>query len=244
MTAHGKSTQVLLDALDISTYLTNVDFNIDIDTADTTTFMATWKTAIAGQMGGKLDASGYYDPANVQKFSPAMLSTAGSIVTYGPAGLATAGQQARLLEVASTSWAESSPVGGVVGIKWSVVADTAVGMGVIVNPLSDLGASPCTSAYVDGGAATTTGWQAHLHVTAVSGSGSWVVKLVDSTASNFSDVADVTGGAFTTTAAATQQRLLSASGATLRRYVRCVATRTGGVAGDRITFALALARNL
>jgi len=57
-------------------------------------------------------------------------------------------------------------------------------------------------------------------------------------------VADVTGGAFTTAAAATQQRLLSASGATLRRYVRCVATRTGGAVGDRITFALAIARNI
>jgi hypothetical protein len=42
----------------------------------------------------------------------------------------------------------------------------------------------------------------------------------------------------------TSQRLTSAAGATLRRYVRYTATRTGGSVGNGITFALAYSRNL
>jgi hypothetical protein len=56
--------------------------------------------------------------------------------------------------------------------------------------------------------------------------------------------ADVTGGAFTAATTATSQRLLSATSTTaLRRYVRYVATRTGGAGGDGITFGLAYSRN-
>lgn len=242
-TYHGKNTQVFLDALDISAYLNAADFSTDVDTAESSTFTATWKTAIAGQMQSKLETAGYYDPA-LTKFSPAYLVGSGGVLTYGPNGMQAAGNAARLIQVANTAYAESSPVGGIVAFKWSVMSDAPVGFGTVWNPLSDLGASPATGANIDGGAATTSGWVAHLHVTAVTGSGSWVVKLVDASASNYSDVADVTGGAFTTTAAPTQQRLVSAAGATLRRYVRCVATRTGGAVGDRITFGLAVARNL
>lgn len=243
MPLHGKTAQVWLDALDISTYLNAADFSADVDTADSTTFLATWKTAVTGQVQSKMETQGYYDPA-LTKFTPAYLVGSGGLLTYGPAGLSTVGQPARLIQIANTSYAESSPVGGVVGFKWSAMSDSPVGFGSVVNPVSDLGASPATSGYIDGGGSTTTGWVAHLHVTAVTGSGSWVIKMVDDSASNFATVADVTGGAFTTAAAPTQQRLVSAAGATLRRYVRAVATRTGGAAGDRITFGLVVARNL
>jgi hypothetical protein len=246
---HGKSTQVWLDSLDLTGYLNSFDMSVDVDTADSTVFGNAAKTALAGAYAATVDAQGFYDPL-VTHWTPTMLGAAGSIITYGPGGLAApaagAGSIARLIPVASTNYAESSPVGGVIGIKYSALADGSVGFGHVIRSVAE-GAgtpSPVTSGYVDGLAATTTGWQAHLHVTAVSGAGSWVVKLVDSSASNFSDVADVSGGAFTTTAAVTQQRLVSAAGATLRRYVRCVATRSGGVAGDSITFGVALARNI
>ena len=243
MPLHGRATQVWLDALDISAYLNSADFSADVDTADTTTFLATWKTAVTGQPTAKFDAQGYYDPT-LTKFTPAMLVASGGLLSYGPAGMTTVGQNARMMQIANTAYGETSPVGGVVAFKWSVLADTAVGFGVVLNPISDLGASPATSAYIDGLGSTTTGWQAHLHVTAVTGAGSWVVKLQDDTVNTFASVADVSGGAFTTLAVPGQQRLVSASGATLRRYVRAIATRTGGTTGDRITFGLVIARNI
>ena len=55
---------------------------------------------------------------------------------------------------------------------------------------------------------------------------------------------DVSAGAFAAVTARDYGRLLSASSTTaLRRYVRYNATRTGGSAGDGITFALAIARS-
>ena len=90
-------------------------------------------------------------------------------------------------------------------------------------------------------AASTAGWQAHLHVTAVTGSPtSWTVKLQDSV--DGTTWADVAGGAFTATTLPAAQRLASAAGATLRQYVRYVATVVGGTT-PTITFGLAYARN-
>ena len=72
--------------------------------------------------------------------------------------------------------------------------------------------------------------------------GSWVIQLEDS-ADNGS-WANVSGGAFTAATGATSQRLTSAAGATLRRYTRYTATRTGGSVGNGITFGLAIARQV
>jgi hypothetical protein len=130
----------------------------------------------------------------------------------------------------------------VVAVKASLASTSSVGFGYVLHPLAvDTGTT--TGANRDDAGATATGWTAHLHVTAVS-SGTWTVKLVDASAANFSDVADVTGGSFTAATGATSQRLTSAAATTaLRRYVRYVATVAGG-STPTITFALALARNV
>ncbi len=241
MPYHGKNAGVLIDALDISGYLNSVDLSVDVDTADANVFQLAWKNEVPGQIGGKLDTVGFYDPL-LSKFSPSMLGAAGSLITFGPAGLTTSGQMARLFPVVSKTYAEGSKVGGLVGIKFSAMADGAIGFGHILSPLA-AGTSVVTSAGLDGGAQTTTGWQAHLHVTAVTG-GTWTVQLVNDSDVAFGTVANLSGGAFTAVTTATSQRLLGAAGATVKRYVRVTATRSGGSGGDTLTFAVAFARNL
>jgi hypothetical protein len=240
MSLHGKSTKVFLGSVDLSPYLTSADFSVDVDTADTTTFGGTWKTAITGTGGSKVDLGGLYDPTQAS-LSTLLLSQVPGILTVCPGGGAAIGDSARLSSAIDTSYAESSPVGGVVAVKASLLASSTLGFGYVLHPLAvDTGTT--TGANRDDLAASATGWTMHLHVTAVS-SGTWTIKLVDASASNFSDVADVTGGSFTATAAATSQRLSSALSTTaLRRYVRYVATVAGG-STPTITFALALARN-
>lgn len=94
-------------------------------------------------------------------------------------------------------------------------------------------------ASIDGVTASTTGWAAHLQVTAFTGT-DVVVTIQDS--ANDSTWANVTGGVFTSvTAAASKQRITGASGATLRRYVRAVTTTVGGVTSA--TFAVAISRH-
>jgi len=46
----------------LSTFCDTADINIKVDTADTTTFTAAWKTAIAGLAGATVTLSGNYDP--------------------------------------------------------------------------------------------------------------------------------------------------------------------------------------
>lgn len=234
---HGKSTSVYLNAVEISGYLNSVDLNATTDVADTTTFGATWKNGLTGAISATADYGGLYDGANAQADLLPLLAP--GVLTICPVGGATIGNPARLFNAYDTTYAESVPVGGVVAIAGSWFADGTVGIGDVLHVLGE-DTNTTTGSSKDDTAATSTGWTAHLHVTAVD-AGSWVVKLEDS--ANNSAWADVSGGAFTAATTATSQRLTGATGATLRRYVRYTATRTGGAGGDGITFVLAYARN-
>jgi len=239
---HGKGTSVILDAVNLSPYLNDANVNYDVDAAETTVFQAGWKSFLAGQGQAKADLAGFYDPTELtmRNLIGADASLTGGLLTISPASTPPAiGDRAHLLSILASQYAESSPVGGVIALKWAVLANSQAGMGLVLHPLAE-DTNTTTGADRDDGAATSTGWTAHLHVIGVD-AGSWVVKLQD--AATLPTYADVTGGAFTAKTAAGSQRLVSASGATLRRFVRYVATRTGGSAGDGITFVLAYSRN-
>lgn len=240
---HGRKSSVYLDGIDLSPYLTAADWSNSQDTSETTTFGATWQTFIAGDMAAKASFAGYYDPTmlDIEGLLGDDFALNNGVLTYCPAG-ATIGDDARLFSAGASDYVQSSPVGGVVAIKWDPAVSAQVGFGWVLHVLG-ADTNTTTGATKDDAAATATGWIAHLHVTAVSG-GSWIVKLQDASASNFSDGADVTGASFTAATGKTSQRLISAANTTaLRRYVRYVATRTGGTAGDTITFQLSYSRN-
>lgn len=235
---HGKNTQVLLNSTDLSPYLNAADLSLDADTAETTTFTSSWKTAIVGTSGMSYELGGLYDPTLT---TMAALTTTdfGSVLTVAPAGASAIGDRVRMMSVAETAYGESSAVGDAIAFSATLMGTGALGDGQVLHVLGE-DTNTTTGAEKDDAAATTTGWMAHLHVTLVDG-GSWVIKLQDAAVSN--TYSDVTGGAFTAATGTTSQRLVGASGATLRRYVRYVATRTGGSAGDGITFALSYSRN-
>src|SRR3990167_376315 len=238
---HGKSTAVYLDAINLSAFLNAADFSVDVDTADTTTFSSSWKTALVGSQAAKAEFGGLYDPTDTTLVDTIgdEYALTGGVLTVAPAGAAAIGDRCRLMSIASTTYTESSPVGGVVMVKWSVLASAAVGFGDILHPLAE-DTNTTTGADKDDTSPTSTGWLAHLHVTAADG-GSWGVKLQDAATTDWTDVS---GGAFAAVTGADTERLLSATTTSdLRRHVRYVATRTGGSAGDGITFALGYARN-
>jgi len=221
---HGRNTAIYFNSKDVSAYLNDAGIDVDVDTSDTTTFQATWKTALVGQAAAKLGFQGLYDPTLTDLAASVGVDFGANVLTYCPAGALAVGDRARLINVATTAYAESSPVG----------------FGDVLHILSK-DTNTTTGAGKDDGAATSTGWIAHLHVVAVDG-GSWAVKLQDS--ADGSAWADVTGASFTAVTGAAKERLVSAATTTqLRRHVRYVATRTGGSTGDGITFVLAYARN-
>jgi hypothetical protein len=123
---HGKNAALTLNSGALAAFLTNIDFSTDLDTSDTTAFGSTWKSAVAGVPGGKLDFSGLYDPTATTGPGAILfpLVTAGTAVTglFYPGGN-VAGQSLYTITTGCivTAYSESSPVGGVVTFKGSVL---------------------------------------------------------------------------------------------------------------------------
>lgn len=58
---HGKNTVVLIDAVNISTYVKTSEFTREIDEHDVTTYGANSHVVRGGLLGGKFTMSGVYD---------------------------------------------------------------------------------------------------------------------------------------------------------------------------------------
>ena len=236
---HGRSTAVYLNSTVMSGYLTQTDFEVSVDTHDTTTYGKGWKEFIPGLLDSTTGFQGIFDAA-AGTVIEAALGVDSGVVTYCPDGGTAVGGRARLISATATNYAESAPVADVVKFSWDVQSQSTTGFGQVLHPMGE-DTNTTTNSSKDDTAATSTGWVAHLHVTLVDG-GSWVVKLEDS--ADNSSWADVSGGAFTAATGVTAERLRSSASTTqLRRYVRCTATRTGGSAGQGITYHLSYARN-
>lgn len=235
MAIHGKNTEILLDGVDASEYFNSVETAISVDSAETTTFKKDWKTHMSGQASATVSGGGFYDPSYLALATA--LDTV-KVLTLAPQGALVAGAKARMAAVRTTSYGETSAIGDAVGFAWAANTDE-LSFGKYLWPLSELddadgAGETVTGTSVDDGAATTDGFVAHLHVTAIDGD--LDVKIQDS--ANNSDWDDVTNGAFATADAAGAERI-EVSG-TLRRYVRVSATIS---ADDSATFAVSLARN-
>ena len=70
---HGRLAEITVNTKALSTFCDSADLDLGVDTADTTTFTAQWKTAIPGLIGGTVSLAGGYDPT----------------VTTGPASVLT-----------------------------------------------------------------------------------------------------------------------------------------------------------
>lgn len=216
---HGKSAAVLLDGADVSAYFNSAETNIEVDTAETTTFGASWKTYIPGQVGGMFPFSGYFDPTWNDTWDN-IGDAPGAVLTFGPGGVAL-GAEVRLVKVLTAAYTEGAEIGGVVTFDWDVTADGAVGFGRVIAASAAI-TGDANGAAFDYTAETTAGGIAHLHVTSVSASDSIVVTIEDST-NGSSGWATI--GTFASKSAAGAERIAIAG--TIKRYVRAVYDVTG-----------------
>jgi len=126
---HGKSAEITLNSVALSTFCDTADFEVDVDTADTTTFGSTWKSALAGVPGAKLSIAGKYDGTNATgPASVIMAIIAAGVavpVVHKPGGT-LAGQRTNSFNAIVTGYSESSPVGGIVAFKCSLLTTGAV----------------------------------------------------------------------------------------------------------------------
>lgn len=235
---HGRNSRVYFNSADLSGFLSAADVQTEVDNSDTSTFLNDgYRSNMAGLQGHTYSFDGFHDASLPL---PAAMGVDAGVLSVGIGGGATVGDPVELASITSTSLGKNPTMDGAVAISWAAQATGHLGLGQVLHPNSE-DTNTTTGSSKDDGASTSAGWTAHLHVFLVDG-GSWVVKVQDS--ADNSSWADVSGLSFTAATGVTQQRLVSASAtATLRRYVRAVATRTGGSAGQGITYFLGYARN-
>ncbi len=187
---------------------------------------------------GGIEFAGFFNATGAH-LTLAALPTVDEIVTYhrgaavGNAAASIVGKQinydfTRAADGSLTTQVQALPNG--YGLEW----------GDQLTPWQRTDTAATNGTSLDGTAASTFGAQAWLHVYAFTGT-DVTIKIQDS--ANDSSFTDVTGLGFTAvTAAPFSQRLATASGATIRRYLRVATTTSGGVTS--VTFAVHLTRNL
>lgn len=132
---HGRVAVFKLDdsggsLVDISAYLTNIDFPQDVDIPDTTTFGNTTRQRdVVGLIDNKVSIQGFWDPTASTGPDVVILANVGKSTTasveYGPAG-STAGYVKRTCEVRLTSYKITSAVDGVCSFTADFVVDGAI----------------------------------------------------------------------------------------------------------------------
>lgn len=230
---HGSTAELWLGGADVSEFFNSMDFSVDVDTAESTTFKKTWKTHIPGAAASTLDTGGLYDPT-MSDVRDTLGVSAGTVLTAGPAGLEAVGDLARLVKVLTTTYAESAPIGGIVAFTWGVVADGDSGLGVTLHPLASRTATGNGTTHTGPVGGSSNGAVAHLHVTSASASDTLDVSIEHST--NGTDWTEL--DAFTQVTAAGAERIEIAG--TVNRYTRAVWTIAG--TSPDFTFGVALAR--
>ena len=124
---HGRAAEITVNGVALSTFADTADLSIDIDTADTTTFGATWKTAIAGLAGGTLELSGNFDPTTTTGPASALTGLIGDppfAVIYEPGGAAV--NQHRTFNAILTNYTESASVSDKVTFSASLLVTGAI----------------------------------------------------------------------------------------------------------------------
>jgi hypothetical protein len=236
---HGKDSQVIHGVYDLSPYLNDASVSADVSTAETTAFGASAKSYIVGLRDATVSASGMFDGA-ASAVDEILAASIGSDtlapVTIGYNGT-TLDNRVSLVLAKTTSYQVSTPVGDVVSVSYSAQADGGLDQGVSLAALASVSATTTGTAN-DNTASSANGGMAQFHVTANTRDATVVITIAHSADnSTFADLVT-----FTTVGigATTSERSLVASGTTVNRYLRAVATLGAGTGS--ITYQVSFAR--
>jgi hypothetical protein len=125
---HGRVTFVSIDADDLSTYGTSVEFNRSADSHDVTTFGNTAHRKQSGLMDGGATINGIYDSTastGPQAVLGPLVGGAAVELIYRPEGTGSSLPE-RTVDVIVTAYNESSPVADMVTWTAEVEFDGAV----------------------------------------------------------------------------------------------------------------------
>lgn len=125
---HGRFADITVNSVDLSTFCDSESLNIDVDSAETSTFQQNWKTFLAGMAGANLTLSGKYDPTvttgPVSVFTGLIGDDAFPVVV-DPGGSVT-GQIRHSFNAILTNYSESAAIGDAITFSASLLVSGAV----------------------------------------------------------------------------------------------------------------------
>ena len=226
----GFKARTLIGDFSYSSKLNQTSFPGVVEMLDATTYADNGvKRSVPGLATSTASASGFADPDVV---ADGVAWSTAQPLTHGQEGIAF-GSQVLMVDALKTSLEVGSPVASLVSFDLAAQTDGVTSFGVSLHDLTAETADSSSAAF-DGGAASSAGGFAHLHVTAFSGFSGAVIAVQDS-ADGTSGWASI--GTFTTVAGVTGERIALSS--TVRRYLRVNWDVTGT---GSLTFACAAAR--
>ncbi len=235
--AHSKSARLLLGDVSFSGFLSSWEHTTERELADATTHTDDGHSFVPGLDNGSLTLGGRVDDSAAAGGQDATLdaalgASAASVITTAPAGFAV-GNRVITIDSRESTYSVSAPVAEAVSFEAEWQAEGRVDTGVSLHDLTAETASGNGSS-VDGGASTSGGGVAALHVTAASGTSESLTAKVQHSADNTTFVDLVTF----TAAGSTAER--TAVTGTVNRYVRASWQVSGTT--PSFTFAVAFAR--
>lgn len=234
---HGKSATILFGQRSLSEYLNEVSVARTMETGETTNFRASgFKTYVVGLQDAALSLSGLFDGsagAVDETLQGAFTSDLRDPVTVSPE-FEKVGAPAYLVDAHTGSYDVTSPVADVVSVSSDIQAEGRIDRGVFLTASAAISSTSSGAAF-DGGAATTNGGIAHLHVSENTRDGIITVKVQHS-ADNVAWVDLVTFTAVPATTTTSQRSVISG---TINRYVRADYTVAGSTGSATVHVALA-----
>jgi hypothetical protein len=236
---HGREARVMIDQYPLSGRIRTVSIHREVALDDTDAFGDDWKRReIIGKAAGTLGFGGLFDAAAGQTaaaFWAALRAVTPSVVSVAIAGFAI-GNMVELISPYETDMGiNSDHTTGPVDVQANFVPDGLMDLGVSLHDHVAETAIVNLTGVDQVAVSTTSGWVGHINVSAFAGT-SVTIKLQDS--ADNTTYADLTGGTFTAITGPTKERLVGASNATVRRYVR------GAISAGTftsVTFTLAFA---
>ena len=166
---HGKNTAVLWSQFNLSTYFNEASVKQEASTAETTTFGSSSRSYVAGLVDGTLSLSGFFDDTATTGpdvvLANALANATNPIVTIGLSG-ATIAKRAKLAQIIETSYEITGNFDDAVTASVEMQVTGGVDNGIFLKTHA-AETSSTNGAGQDNGAASSNGWCAHLHVTAI-----------------------------------------------------------------------------
>lgn len=167
--SHGKGSAVLLDEFDLSSDLTQYGWGFTIQLPNVTTFGNDDKVFIAGLNEGQINAQGVFNTAADQSDEELVAADGSAIVvSASPQGFTAIGDRAHMLHGYLDNYQPRSPHNDAARFSSGFTASAGAYLGVCLHH-NNQESSTGNFSSVDGGAQSSNGATAFLHVTQFDG---------------------------------------------------------------------------